>query len=310
MIEKVETGMVERVRKIVDNWDQIVDRFFEGMEASESSRIQYRRELNQFFRWLEDHPTTNGLTRLDILSYRNSMVESGKSPLTVGGYMTAVRKFFAFLEGEKLYPNIAKDIKGAKKPKGHRKDYMRKDQISGILKQIDTSSPVGKRDFALINLVARTGLRTIEVSRARVEDIRNRGEKTVLWIQGKGRDQKDDFVVLTPEALKPLEEYIQSRKAKPSDPLFTSVSNRNQTQPMTTRSISRIVKEAFKDAGIDSPLLTAHSLRHTAVSLAIQGGASLIQAQSMARHSDPKTTMIYFHDIDRVKNAAESYINF
>ncbi len=62
--------------------------------------------------------------------------------------------------------------------------------------------------------------------------------------------------------------------------------------------------------GLDSKRLTAHSLRHTAITLSIKGGASLQQAQAMARHSDPKTTMIYFHNLNRLQAGAERFINF
>lgn len=64
------------------------------------------------------------------------------------------------------------------------------------------------------------------------------------------------------------------------------------------------------DVGLDSDKMTAHSLRHTAITLAIQGGASLEQAQAMARHSDPKTTMIYYHNLQRIQAGAEKCISF
>jgi integrase/recombinase XerC/integrase/recombinase XerD len=90
--------------------------------------------------------------------------------------------------------------------------------------------------------------------------------------------------------------------------LFTSISDRNQGEALTTRSISRIVKQIFRGVGLDSRRLTAHSLRHTAITLSIKGGASLQQAQAMARHTDPKTTMIYFHNLNRLQAGAERFI--
>jgi len=78
---------------------------------------------------------------------------------------------------------------------------------------------------------------------------------------------------------------------------------------MTTRSISRIVKAALKGAGMDSDRLTAHSLRHTAVTLSLLAGASIQEAQSMVRHSNINTTLIYAHNIDRIGKAAERRID-
>ena len=66
----------------------------------------------------------------------------------------------------------------------------------------------------------------------------------------------------------------------------------------------------MRRVGINSERLTPHSLRHTAISLAIEGGASLTQAQAMARHASPTTTMVYFHNTNRIRDAAEKCVNF
>ncbi len=70
---------------------------------------------------------------------------------------------------------------------------------------------------------------------------------------------------------------------------------------MTTRSIRRIVKQAFIAAGFDSPRLTAHSTRHTAATLSLLNGATL---QELLRHKNIGTTEIYAHNIDATSNPA------
>jgi len=156
-------------------------------------------------------------------------------------------------------------------------------------------------------------LRTKEISLATVEDLRKKSGVDILWIQGKGRDEKDDFVIITEDALNPILDYLQVRNIRLSSmdtPLFASLSDRNYGASLTPRSISKIIKDAFINAGLDSDRLSAHSLRHTAITLAIEGGASPVQAKEMARHSDIKTTMIYFHEMNRIENGAENYIKF
>lgn len=176
---------------------------------------------------------------------------------------------------------------------------------------IDRNTQTGKRNYAIVNLMARTGLRVIEVARATMNDIRQESGETVLWVHGKGRTEKDDFVVLVQAAMEPIQEWLNAQTAvSPDAPLFPSLSRRNRGKHLTTCAISRIVKHAMRNVGIDSERLTPHSLRHTAVSLAIAGGASLAQAQAMARHTNPRTTMIYFHNFKRVKDAAEKCVQF
>jgi integrase/recombinase XerC/integrase/recombinase XerD len=290
----------------------LIEAFLSDMDISSGSRDTYSRSLKQYVFWLEESGRTGriDLLREDILAYKDYLA-SEKSSYTVSLYLTAVRKFYQYLESRRVYPDITRGIKGSKRPKGYRKDSLTPDQLRQALASMNKKSLEGLRDYALFNLMARTGLRDIEVSRAQVEDIRQESGQPILQIQGKGRDSKDDFVLLTPEAIKPIKKYLKARGAlQETDPLFCSGSDRNAGQPLTTRSISRIIKTALRSIGLDDKRLTAHSLRHTAITLSIKGGASLQQAQAMARHTDPKTTLVYFHNLQRIEAGAEKFIDF
>jgi integrase/recombinase XerD len=291
--------------------EKILDNFMADQDISASSRSTYTRSLKQFKIWLYEDGREGSLKlqREDILAYKDSL--SDKSSYTQTLYLTSVRKLYQWLESKKAYPDITRGIKGAKKARGFRKDTLTPDQLREALKYMEGKSVEGLRDYALFNLMARTGLRDIEVSRATVGDIRQEAGQAVLWIQGKGRTVKDDFVLLTDQAMKPIRAYLKARgSVQPGDPLFCSGSDRNYGQPLSTRSISRIVKTALRAIGLDDSRLTAHSLRHSAISLSVAGGASLQQAQAMARHTDPKTTLIYFHNLERISSGAEKFINF
>ena len=149
------------------------------------------------------------------------------------------------------------------------------------------------------------GLRTIEVTRANIEDIRTKGNTTVLFVQGKGHEEKDDLVRMPQHVESAIRDYLSVRKANDlSEPLFVSTSNHNSDGRMTTRSIRRIVKQAFIAAGFDSPRLTAHSTRHTAATLSLLNGATLQQTQELLRHRNIGTTEIYAHNIDAATNPA------
>ena len=290
--------------------EKLIEDFLADLDISDSSRYTYTRSLKQFILWIHETGKDRlDLQREDILEYKAYL--ASKSSYTQTLYLTSIRKLYQWLESKRIYPDITRGIKGAKKPKGFRKDTLTPDQLREALKAMKRRSVEGLRDYALFNLMARTGLRDIEVSRALVGDIRQESGQTVLWIQGKGRDSKDDFVLLTDKALKPIRAYLKARGAvQTGDPLFSSSSDRNYGQALTTRSISRIVKTALRAIGLDDSRLTAHSLRHSAISLSVAGGASLQQAQAMARHTDPKTTLIYFHNLERISSGAEKFINF
>jgi integrase/recombinase XerC len=77
---------------------------------------------------------------------------------------------------------------------------------------------------------------------------------------------------------------------------------------MTTRSISRIVKDRLIEAGFDSDRLTAHSLRHTAATLNLLNGGTVEETKQLLRHSNINTTLIYSHALERAKNDSENRI--
>lgn len=287
-----------------------IDAFLRSLDVRDSSKQTYGRQLREFFEWVR-YMQYADLSREHILMYKDYLTkEKCLAAFTVAGYLTAVRRFFEWLESVKVYPNIAKSIRGPKRRHGFKRDALSLEHVRILLGHIDRSTLEGKRDYALINLMVRTALRTIEVVRAKKEDLANQSGAMVLWIQGKGRDSKDEFVICTEKTLTPLNAYLSARESsKPGEPLFTSLSTKNFGKALTTRSISRIVKNRLKEIGIQDRRITAHSLRHTAITLSMLAGATAQEARVMARHADINTTLIYAHNINRVAHAPEHKID-
>lgn len=311
MEEEINTEEVPTLsnQSIVTSLPNYIEDFLRSIDIRENSKGTYQRALRQFFTFLCDK-TIYDLIDNDILYYKNHLKELGLSAYTITSYLVVVRRFFAWTESKKIYPNIARSIKGMKAPKGFRKECLTGEQTNDLLTQFGLDTLQAKRDFAIINILLRTGLRTIELQRANIGDISQTGGEAKLFIQGKGRDSKDDFVILTQASLKPLRDYLRYRpNTSDNEPLFTSVSDRNNGKRIGTRSLSRIVKNALISAGLDNKKLSAHSLRHTAITSALIAGASLQEVKGMARHTNINTTLVYSHNIDRVTNAPERKID-
>lgn len=290
------------------NVENIINAYIGSLDVKPRSKETYRKATKHFIEWLEANNITEP-QRADVLTYKAALLKN-YTACTVSSYMTAVKSLYTWLESEKISPNIANGIKGAKHQQGFRKDALSAEQANNVLSTMGKETLEELRDFAIVNLLTRTALRTIEVERANIEDIRSEAGEALLYIQGKGRDSKDAFVVLTENSLRPIRKYLKARgEAKGNEPLFISLSDRNHGGRLTTRSISRIAKSSLVDAGYDSSRLTAHSFRHTAVTLSLLGGASLQDAQQLARHSNINTTLIYAHNIDRINKAAERNVD-
>ena len=294
------------------SWKGLVATFISYQDVKESSRALYTRTLSQFFLWIESTKRVFlQLTRQDILAYKDYLLGESLSSLTVGSYLTVVRKFYEWAEAEKQYPNIARGVKVPKRVQAFKKQHLTDTKSSELLQHFKETST---RDFAIVNLILRTGLRCIEVVRADIEDITFKGGKRILKIWGKGHDEKDDFVVLSDKAYQPIKDYLDTRKgAKAKEPLFTSFSHRNTGQRLTTRTISGICKMGLEAIGLDGREFTAHSLRHTTAVAILNHGGQLTDVQNVLRHSSPVTSQIYVESIKeelRIRKAPELVLDY
>lgn len=287
--------------------DDLIQPFIAAQDVSLNSRSTYLNALLQFSRWCQEKNIIQP-QRETILSYKFWLDTKQLSAYTKAIYIVVVRRFFLWTEESNLYPNIARGVKGIKKfAKSHQKESLSIEALKKVVSSIDCSTLRGKRDFALINLLVRTGLRLKEVASATIEDMcEQRGER-LLWIHGKGRSSKDEFVLLTQQTLDPLYTYLQARTIKNErEPLFVSLSDRNYGKKLTIFSLSRLIKQRLRAAGFDSKRITAHSLRHTFGVLSMQAGASLYEVQLAMRHTAPTTTQLYLGDIERLKRLEAS----
>ena len=297
-------------------WLMLLQQWLVYLDIAPRSQVSYKNALMRFLRWLSERRITQP-TRETILQFKLWMDEANLKPFTRAHYFVVVRRFFTWTELMGLYPNITLGVKSIRRTtKYHHKDALTPQQVKAVLSAIDTTTLQGKRDFALITLLVHTGLRLIEVQRADITDIAfddslQEGE-SILWVRGKGRSGKDAFVVLTKTVLCCLEDYFITRKkvrgirgkklrSKIGQALFISLSDRNFGQRITIHSLSRLIKNLFRAARINSSRLTAHSLRHTFGVLSLRSGASLYEVQLALRHSSPVTTEIYLADIEQQK---------
>ena len=318
----------------------IIESFIEYIDRKDSTVKGYFTCLRQYAKWLND----NGIrldetTREDVKAYRDYLASSGLAVGTQQQYLRAVKQLYKWAASEGLYINVADNVHGAKvRHDSHKKDALGREDVAKIADTIDRSDEQGKRLYAIYLLCITCGLRTIEINRANVEDIKTVGGKTYLYIQGKGHDDKDAPVLIIPEVKEALDDYFQNRSAKvtPKSPLFTSTSNKGRPGTkiyardelnnyildqkgekvvdrisdgrIATTTISTMLKTLLVNAGYDSDRLTAHSLRHTSGTGAYMATGNIYLAQKHQRHADPATTEIYIHAEERDSRTTEQQV--
>lgn len=277
------------------------------IEGSDRTVETYTKAVRQFILYLQGHGITQP-TKEDIKAFRDELKQTHK-PTTTQNYIMALKQFFKWTADENIYPNIAEHVKGAKLDTEHKKDYLTANQVKKVLSGVDRDTLQGKRDYAILTLMLTAGLRTVEVVRANVEDIRTVADFTALYLQGKGHEERTQYVKLAGAVEDAIRDYLTARgKNSGEEPLFMAISNRNTNGRLTTKSISRLVKDYFLKAGLNSDRLTAHSLRHTTATINLLNGASIEETQQLLRHRNINTTLIYSHALERATNNSEQRV--
>ncbi len=292
----------------------LIDEFIPECDVSESSRKTYRRGILNYFRWVaENGVNLNSASIKEIILYKTWLERDPDiiAGSTANSYLMSVKKFYEWAEGRKKYPNIAAGVKLSKADKKFLKEPLNEEEVDKLL--LYFLNREGKRDLALAAFLIGTATRTIEASRANIGDLRFKDGKRICWIHGKGRKDKNDYVVIAPELYPLIDDYILSRgvDANASSPLFVSESKRNAGSRMTSDVISGTIKDGLRGIGIDDPRYTAHSLRHTGAILMMEHGANINRIKHVLRHYSVETTENYsrvFDERQRLQEAPEELL--
>lgn len=161
------------------------------------------------------------------------------------------------------------------------------EQVRNLLASCDTSTPSGRRDFAVLTILVRLGLRSIEVVRLRLDDIDWRtGEITV-----RGKRNRTDCLPLPSDVGDAVVAYL--RQGRPTDAQTRNVfiGAIAPYRPLDPAGVASLVVRAARRGGIGK--VSAHRLRHTAATEMLRAGASLPEIGQVLRHSRTMTTAIY-----------------
>lgn len=289
-IERKEKSLINTI-----SMDMCKESFIDYLDVDDLTLKTYKTGIDSFISYLKENDILNP-TRDDIIAYRNMLRET-YSNNTVNTYMIAVRALFKYLEIHKIYENICVDIKGAKYDTTPKKEVLSIQQIKEIYNNLND-----KREKALFGLMCSTGLRICEISTALIEDIKTYNNEIVLFVLGKKRDSKCEYVKLSNQVLEDLKEYIGNRT---NGNIFVSTSNNNNGYGMTTTALRTIIKNIFKRFDLDKDTLSCHSLRRSFAVVSYENGSSIYDIQQVLHHSSINTTTRYLKQVNRDKNKTE-----
>ena len=293
-----------------------------GRGAASTDTIRtYTTQIKMFLRWCQQNalaPLT--ASRSDIKVYRRALHEQGFKTSTIALKLSAVRRLYeAAIEAGLVAINPALGIK----PPYSRKDpaegitFLEKVEVKQLLECVEVSTTKGRiasdnlvkcaRDVFMVEMMVAQGPRTVELHRANLEDIIGQGRRVGIRVLGKRQIR---IVPLTDRLIKLLSGYLAARKQvgeelTPKSPLLVSVGNRSRGGRLSRSQIRTLVNNYLNECGLkkkDNKTISTHSLRHTAGTLALRGGAEIRQVQDLLGHADIRTTALYVHVGDRWDN--------
>jgi site-specific recombinase XerD len=178
-------------------------------------------------------------------------------------------------------------------------------QARALIDATDLHGKAALRDRALLLTMLHGALRRSEVASMNYQDVRQLGDFWILELPVT-KGGVDQMVKLPSPVVEAIQECCDHYGIG-SGAIWRSLSNNSRGKRLTDGSIYRIVEKAAVHAGL-TETIGAHTLRHTACTLAIEGGATPQQVQAHARHKKLETTMVYVHQRDKLRDNAADYI--
>jgi integrase/recombinase XerD len=278
-------------------------------QLAPTSRKTYTIDAKHFAQWIADRDLSiNSLDRDDLVAYRTHLAET-YAPSTAARMWAVARRLLDEAVQRGLLPrNPAEGVRGFKAGEDespHR--ALKREEAKALLEAIDRSTALGKRDYALLMLLLRTGIRRAEVVALTIGDlVMEQGYHVAIIRHGKGN--KRGLAKLPVEVRQTIDDYLEAAGrvcATPEAPLFVSFrkGDHPQERPLHPNQVERIVKQRAQAVGI---AMSPHGMRASFITLAFEGGADLALVQDGARHKDPRTTRRYQKRRDNLhKNAVD-----
>ncbi len=272
---------------------------------SENTIEAYRRDMLKFVAFAnERHLKTAEIERSHVVEFLASLYRRGLDSRSVARHLVTIRHFFRFaLMEEYIVEDPAATIQS---PKFRQSlpEFLSLAEVDRLLEQPDTSTVVGLRDRAMIELMYSCGLRVSELCGLRVGDLRM--EDGCLRCIGKG--DKERLVPVGKRALAIVDKYLRESRPKLLGDASSPCLFLNQKGGMMNRITFWKVLGTYGRKAALRKGITPHMLRHSFATHLLDRGADLRSVQMMLGHADIATTQIYTHVVEeRLKQVYKAH---
>ncbi len=258
----------------------------------------YRQDLKRYLDYILKYTPVRSLKEVTpehIRLYVRALKRLHLAPTSITRSLSSLRSYHAFLVSEKgLITNPAELMETPRLPR-KLPVVLTVAEVEALLASIPTTTPLGQRDLALMELLYSAGLRVSEACHLKVGYVQL--DTSLIRVVGKG--DKERLVPIGHRAIAALEVYLSrvrttlARRGRSRECVFLSRNGR----PLTRMMVWNLLHKYARLAGLSKPV-SPHTLRHSFATHLLEGGADLRAVQEMLGHADISTTQIYTH-LDR-----------
>jgi integrase/recombinase XerD len=297
--------------------ESLITMYLAEKDITKGTSDLYKAILKHYVAYLNDHQIIYAKTN-DVVAFQMHELDRGCSKRFVYSQISVLKGLYHYLSFNQkrlglpveYTVNIIDPIKNKFIKNREPKPILTIEEAKQLILRTKLSRKYiwHYRDHALVYLMLTTGLRSIELRRARIKDLKIIHQMRVLDVQGKGKTSKDAFVKLSAGVEHAIKDYLSKRKDK-NPYLFISHSKHGDTPYLSRTFFNRMIERVLDDSGLARKKITAHSLRHTAATINLLRGSSLEKTRQFLRHEDITSTLIYTHTLDELKEDSENLID-
>lgn len=278
--------------------------FFTAQIRNRNTREAYHRALVDFLAWTEDRGCRLNQIEPILVAAYIEYLGTIYSPPTVKQHLASIRMCFDWLVTGQIIPaNPAAAVRGPKYViKRGKTPVLTAEEARQLLDSIDCSDVIGLRDRALIGLMIYTFARVSAVVNMALGDYYQLGKRS--WIRLHEKGGRFHEVPAHHAAEQYLDEYLDriGTELDPNAPLFRTIPRRSgqlTSLPMSRHDALRMVKRRVAAAGL-SDRICCHTFRATGITVFLNSGGILENAQKIAGHESPRTTKLYDRTSDEI----------